>query len=600
MKKNGSNKYRAVAVIVLAFTFAFAQAAFCQSKEDYQESLFRFAPKDAAAAIQIKDISKSYDDLLASSFYQNITQTNFYTEWTLTENYAKMQQDKLNFQAQQGISIENFLLNMFGSEVLIIYRPVSGLPLREGSGALLARAIDAATLKNQVDLINEMERNDGKLISLTEESYEGVTIYKKIKFAKAPKSEGKTVDSMIEKTEYYALLGEIFAISNQANLLKEVIDIHASRTKEALIDSPNFMSTISKAPEESFAVLYLDMADIRDAIPEPGYQNPGVRLFAGGIRQRIEAIQQMAVSARIKEGLVIESFQKYDSGQLDPDLHKALISSRGPVRAIDYVTDDAVVFCSFKIDCESIWKYALKNMNEAQQLKAQNLLRVWNAMLQKPQGTDENPLTGLGPEVSLLISGKQEGSAVKPQGILFVEVKPDEIPRYQAVLNVLLTLAGNPLGENEPEIEFSTETYGNHTLSVIKPLKGNLAGKVTPAFCFSSGLLMVATSPDFLKSCLDAQHKPLQVFDTEEVAELKSPDNEEKSVVLINAGNLRRLAEAHKSKMIENSVKKGTPLEKAQKDIANLLDIIGLFDTCTMTNKVNVATAERAVHIKTR
>ena len=57
-------------------------------------------------------------------------------------------------------------------------------------------AIDAATLKNQMVLINEMERNDGKLISLTEEPFEGTTIYKKVKFVKAPKGQGTTIGEL--------------------------------------------------------------------------------------------------------------------------------------------------------------------------------------------------------------------------------------------------------------------------------------------------------------------------------------------------------------------------------------------------------------------
>jgi len=605
MEKKRLRRLSAAVMAVIALCVLLAGTAFAKDARKLERSLFRYAPADAVAAGEISNISKTYDDILASDFYRNITETDMYTQWTSTADYRKMINDKANFQTQQGFTIEEMLLDIFGEEVVVVVTAAPGGTPKEGSGVLLTKAVNESTLRSHIDLLNQMEEGDGKLVSLTEEDYDGITIYEKVKLAKPPKGKAASGEELVEKTEYYSIAGDVFLTGNDKSIIKKILDLHTGKTKESLINVPEFRQAYAGLPEDSRAFMYVDIKKLRDRIPsldDIGYKNPGAKFLIAGLIENLKATREVVVSVSAQNDLTIESLRRYDAAALDPYLQKAILSRKGPVKAIDYAPEDTVIFWSSKIDFENTWKYLQKNMNETQRMKADNLVLILNQLAHDPtvqSDSQGNALWRFGPEVSIIIATAPQGGA-KIAGAIFVDVDQNDASRYQSVLNTLLTLQSNPVNGTQPQIKFTTETYKDHTLNVITPLKGDMVNKLTPTYCLKDSTFMLATSKEFLVRCIDARGKPSTAFDSASVSELKSINNDRKTVILVNARNLGRLAQDNRQQLINDAVKKGKEPDTARKELDDLLEIIGLFDQAKLTTGVDASSAQRKVYIKTR
>ncbi len=180
-----------------------------------REELLRLVPDSVGFCFVVQDLRNYAANLQNSPFFEQLRQCSFAIKLRNSDKWKKLEQLDSEMKEKLGFDSKRLRDDIFGDAVVLAYRPGSpGQPQQE-QGVMLLRARNEKVLADLIERVNKVQKEEGDLKDLSERRHEGVVYYRRLEYDK---------QTECEKLTFYYVHGPILAMSQQEEMLREVIN----------------------------------------------------------------------------------------------------------------------------------------------------------------------------------------------------------------------------------------------------------------------------------------------------------------------------------------------------------------------------------------
>ena len=481
-----------IAIAVFAVLLVLVGAFFYYQAKTAKLAIEDVLPADAAVYARVSNLEKNLNELKQTKLWRNIK--NIDIEKVMKKSGASSDDVKQYREFTENMSsfVSGILLNkFFGQEVAVAVYPVKLNPdnfskafLEAASGIVVVTRISSDA--QFIELVTKVYQKLDKKIVVTSEKYEGkeITIIK--------------VNDNVNIA--YTKIKDLLVISLDKKTIFASLDTYAKR-KPSLGQDGSYLSTTAQLPKQpesityaNFKMLISGMQQLNELASanskEPNrYEIQGLEKFTG-----FEGIGIASVGGKIAKNKMVVTFNK---NLMDPTLAKTYSLKPVVNSSIHFIPkniigyqwtcfDPELYWESFKNDAPQTKSYAKGDMPP---VSSSEVIKGIESALGVSIEKDIVPV--LGNESGALLSDiNLNGPVPIPELVIFVKVKDKE-----AVKNIF----SKALQKNNIPVE--EEEYQGKK---IKYIPSPLGVSLQPAYCLVDDYLLISTSNNLIKACLDA------------------------------------------------------------------------------------------------
>lgn len=537
-------------------------------------------PGDAVIVVRVTALRDHWRQLVESPTWQKLEQAPIPD---VRNGIAQARQQIADFERQSGLKVEENLAALFGTDMLLAL-------FSDKTAVFLARTPDLEKLRQTVDTLHAIERNDGKLIRQGSERYAGVEIQSDI-------LSDRRKGELAEKRRHYAQVGDLLIVSEELPVVARVIDVLNGKAP-ALPAAPAFAEAAGSMRPEALLRLYVDtrrLGELQDleTVLNGSLRNAVVKLLARRVRQvlpatRYFAADLVAASGRVEARYVLA----YDEQKL-PESLRALQAAK-PDTALDIqrlVPPNAVAAYANRFNKAALWRYLVDSTREADPAAAERLTAQAALIGAAIGGMDfeKELLPQIGDQNALVVT---PGAAGAPPGVtLLIEMKDPA-----SIALALKTLAGTAAGINRnerekkglpPEILLARSRHRDVDLTTVELKDPKFGGQLNPTLCVCEKFLVISTAPEAARAILDAAAAPAEA----------GRAGAQLSAGRLDVVALRAILAQYRDFLVRQGVREGKPEMRARQDIDNAEFLFGLFRRVELSGRYVPGRIERSLRL---
>jgi hypothetical protein len=473
----------------LLLTFCFLLFTSHASASSPTGDLLRLVPQDMGFCLVVRDLRGHAERFLNSPFVEHFLQSPLGQSLRNAPEAQKLAQARAFLEGVLGVDWPRIRDEVLGDAVVAAYRP--GPPIgTEEAGLFLVRARNADLLAQLVQRLNDVQKESGDLKDLVVHNHRGASYSCRVE------SKGKT---------FYYLRGPVLAFSPQELAIQQVIEL--DQRAPSAETSPLQTSLAHLDTKQSLALLWINPRVFEPEIERSCKQAQGAE---AAVRTAIlsywKALEGIAVLVSVRESdLELKLTLRVREERLPTAARKLL--QRGSQRSELWqrFPEQALLTVAGRFDPTAWDEFVTSLLNEGDRQALQKAVdRGAGAALGRDVGRDVLPY--LGPDWGLCISlAPVAEQAWFPRITWALRVRQgDQQPSVDRILlnglNTLATLA---------VFAYNTSHDDRLTLKVtfdgaveVRHLIGEKAFPpgLQPAFAYKDGYLLVASSPEAIRS----------------------------------------------------------------------------------------------------
>jgi Protein of unknown function (DUF3352) len=548
---------------LLFFTFYFLLFTSRASAGTPTNDLLRLVPQDMGFSLVVQDLRGNAERFLGSPFVEHFVRSPLGQSLRNAPEAQKLAQARSFLEGVLGVDWPRIRDEILGDAIVAAYRP--GPPIgTEEAGLFLVRARSADLLAQLIQRLNDVQKESGDLKDLVACKHQGTSYFCRVE------SKGKT---------FYYLHGAVLAFSPQEPAIQQVIDLDL-RPPTAVM-SPLETALEREDAKELLALLWINPRVFEPEIERSCKQAQGAE---AAVRTAVlsywKALEGASLQVSFRESdLQLKLTFRIREERLPAAARKLVERGAQPSELWQRFPQQALLTVAGRFDPKAWDDFVTSLLNESDRQALHKAVdRGAGAALGKDVGRDVIPY--LGPDWGFCIAPAPAAEkAWFPQMTWALRVRQgDQQPSVDRVLlnglNTLATLA---------VFAYNTSHDDRLTLRVVfdgpvevRHLTGDKAFPpgLQPAFGYKDGYLLVASSPEAIRSFgKSASSLPV------------GTSSREVPLLRLSFAALRQFLKERQEALTPYLAEKGhlTPSEVSRR-IQKLIDGIGLFDRVDLTH----------------
>ncbi len=452
-----------------------------------RDEVLRLAPNDFAIVFVAQNLRDHVKDVSESPF----------AEWFLTSPLGKHLLNSNDFKklidsatpilGVLGLTPTDLLHDIIGDAVVFAYAPAPPNDPKGERSVILIRPRKPESLAKVIGTLNDLQTKSKELKSLVERKHEGAAYFER------QKPEGPS--------DFYCFRDGVFAFSQSEADIKAVIE----RDKAAEKNVPVLVERMTKLGVLDAAVVLLVNPRALDAELAAKVKNakPDEKAFLAKFEEVWAATDAAALYLSVGKDAELGMSLHFAPDKLPANAKTWLVGERTPSALWASVPDNALFAVAGRVKANGLIDVltALAPMEGKPSIR-ETLEQTLGPIV----GKDKLPLVldALGPDWALWVTPPAKG-ATAPVVVVAVKVQTDGPKGTEASKAMIQTLeygfqvarvAYN--AKHKDQIELKEEKDGD---AVIKTLTGDVFPVgLRPCFALKGGYLLIATSPDAIKS----------------------------------------------------------------------------------------------------
>jgi hypothetical protein len=473
--------------MLLALAFLMTSVAKSATPAD---ELLRYVPSDVGFCFIARDLRAHGEALADSPFVAELRKNRSGEALVRSEELARLTRLEEQVQKQLGLDWEKLRTDILGDGIVFAYRPGPPGKPDEEEGLILIRARGPKPIADLVNRINEIQKSSGEVKEVEARTHRGLSYFCRLERDKSP--------------SYYCLRGPVLLLSGNEAILLRALDLEQSTPAAA-----------EPAIAKQFRLLGADRAVL--AL----WLNP--RAF--------DAHVDAKAKAQAPEAPAMQIFERYwsalDGAAFYLDLAKDVSFSVAVRGRTDSLTPAAQRFFAEAARPSDLWQSfperamvaAAGRVNFAALVEIASefiptdgkpaLNEQLNRTLGPPLGKNivSDVLPCLGPDAGFcLYAPDAKDKKWCPKGFAAVRIAAGDsaAPVDQAVSAgiqtlAMLTVLGHNAKDPDHPLTLQTEIQDKRSVKYLTG-EGVFPPGLQPAFGLHSGYLVIATSPDVLRT----------------------------------------------------------------------------------------------------
>ena len=550
MKRNSTILALLLAAVVIAPPASAAVADLAES-----------TPADAIAFVRVKGLHAAWKRFVNSPAWRRIEQAPIPD---IADGIRKAREGIRQFELESGVNVEESLSAIFGTDILLALLP-------DKTALFLARTSDTAQLRLAVDTIVAIERDEGKIVSETNEYYAGVEIRSAV--MADPNAPGAA-----EKKRHHAIVDDLLIVSRDFDAIRRAIDVVKGKSA-ALASSAEYRQAQKHLRGAALVQVYVDtdrvaQAQDWDALLDGRLQNPLVRILVRRAKQ-ILPVTRYAVADLVAgaEHAEFRSTLIYDETRLPPSVKALLPAAGAPLDVMRLAPPSAVLAFGHQVNKAALWRYILESVRETHPGIADLIAARATQIGPMFGGMDFETelLAQIGDQTAVIVT---PAPADAPPGVSVVI----EMRNGLVIPMALRTMAGSAAviarieaqkAGTAPKVGMRRSTYKGVNLTTLELYEKELGGKLNPTMFVTDKFMVVSSTPETARTILNAG--------------MRAPAEPLGNATVIGKGyldvvGLREIVRQHKGFLVREGLKEGKTEDKARKDIEAIEFLLGFLD----------------------
>ena len=555
----------ALGVVLVCALSPFAAAG------EAQPAVLNLLPPQPLAIVRAIGLGTEWQLLKVSDFAEQFQQA------ATPEVAGQLQQIRnglAQLQMNMGVNAEELLSNVIGIDcVLAVYGP--------GDGVFIAENTVPALLRDAAEKILIFERAAGKVQAENAQTYKLVEICQTTYTQRNP--------DVPPKMRFHCIVGNTLVAGSNLDTIKLVVDRATAENPPAA--EGEAATAFAAMNQNAILQAYVDTDaisrkfDVQAAL-EGKIRHPLSRFFIAKLKEALPLVQYVACTVMPKEDgkLEFRSSAIFDE-QTWPESMKAMLPKTAGSPDILQLAPDSAAFCvGHQVNKAALWQYIIDTVSAINPRRAERMKNGANWVAGMIGGlSSDQLLASLGDQVGVFITSRDAPDAVPVVSLAF-EVR-DKDTEAQEILTAIRSLAGAVAGlaqmqaanTNTPaKAVLESNSYKDVPFTTLRLTEENFAGNLNVTLFVLDDHVIVSSNIDGAQAIVDrhaAGKKDLaKAFDLPNIAD-----------PLAFAGKFdARLANQtvfrHRTFLINDNVRKGKPREQAEKDIDNLIFLLGMID----------------------
>jgi hypothetical protein len=562
----------------LLFTFYFLLFSPLAQAGAPSADLLRLVPPDMGFCVLVQDLHGHAERFLASPFMEHFRQSRLGKTLLSAPEAAKLEQVRSFLETALGVDWPRVRDEILGDAIVVAYRP--GPPIgREEAGLFLVRARNVDLLNQLVQRLNDIQQDSGELKELVALKHQNVSYFCRVE------AKGKA---------FYYLNGAVLAFSHQETAIRQVIDLDRNATVAATVPLARELDILGA--NDALVALW-----INPRVFEPEIERSCKRVEGAeaAVRKAVlsywKALDAAALLVHLrKSDLELMLTFRISEARLPSAARKLM--ERGP-RASELwqcFPEGAILTVAGRFEPAAWNEFVTGLLNEDARLALRRAVdRGAGAALGKDVGREVLPY--IGPDWGFCVAAAPAAEkAWFPQVTWALRVRQgDQQPSVDRTLlnglNTLATLAVFAYNSSH-EDHLSLKVVFDGPVE-IRHLIGEKAFPpgLEPAFAYKNGYLLVASSPEAVRSFGKPGPAPAALDSAGETPLLR-----------LSFTALGQLLKDRQDVLTSYLAEKsGLPLEEMTRRINKLRDAIALFDHVALTHRSAADQHSLILHIRT-
>jgi hypothetical protein len=592
------------------------------------ETLLRLAPPDAAVVVTVEGLRDRAHAFAASRLAAELWKLPAVRAWLDSEKYRQFQRSRAHIEKLLGASLTDLRDELLGDAALLALwlPPGEHRDPSQAKGLLLFQARSHALLHRVIQVLNNIQRENGELAQVVDRQWAGVTYHGR-EFAPAA---GRP-------TEWYIAYPDgTFAFSNSETLIRSVIDrngrpvaTHEGRPagagelgsmRDAGLGELSKVKSVERLlPEPAFVRLFVNPRQIERLLPAspPPPSKPSDARVMDLLKRYLGAVDYAgAVLVWNERTIAVHTAETLDPSRLDPCLCHWAGDARRVDAALRHVPSTAWALAAGHCDVLALHEILFQIVPDQDHPKLANLETALTGLL-LGQDLRTRILPRLGPGVvAYLDSAPDSKSEATDSGhaparsgpfplVIVVELERElEVPgaREPASATTGVTVAAaldNALRTALALAAMDEKRAQGRSRITTRVVAGATVTTLDPAIPFAYAVdragsrLIMGTTAGAVARYLECSSDPkagdrfrlLQAAAFPDAKTFFCADLE--AITRLSAGDRERLA-------LTLAARQKKPLAEVERDLARALDLAGLFEAAFVTTRLDPkATAVR-------
>jgi len=553
-------------IIILALICALPLLA---AAGEVRPSVMNVLPPQPLAVVRAIGLGTEWQLLKESQFAEQFVDA---ATIDIAAGLQQMRNGLAQLQVNMGVNAEEMLANVIGTDcVLAIYGP--------GDGVFIAENPAPARLNDAAEKILTFERASGKIQAENAQTYKLVEVYQTTYTQRNPDKP--------PKMRFHCIVGNRLVAGSNLDTIERVIDRAAAENPPA-VDGELAAAFVAMG-DDAIIQSYIDTDaisqkfDVQAAL-QGKIRHPLSRFFIAKMKEGLPLLKYLAGTVTPKEDGTLEfrSSAFFDE-QTWPETMKAMLPKTiGAPDVLQLAPDTSALSIGHQIDKAALWQYVMDTTSAINPHRAERMKNGANWIAGMIGGlTSDQLLAKLGDQVGVFITSRDDPEAVPVLSLAF-EIKDAEAGE---VLTAIRTLAGAAAGFAQMEAAntntpakavLESSTHNGVAFTTLRLTEEKFAGNLNVTLFVLGNHVVVSTNIDGAKAIVDrhaAGKKDLaKAFNLPNVADPLGLAGK------FDARLANQIVFRHKTFLVNDAVRKGKPREQAEKDVDNLIFLLGLID----------------------
>jgi hypothetical protein len=451
-----------------------------------RDDLLALAPEDAGFCLIVNDLRGHTEKLRASNWVKSLAESPYAKELLQSPEARQLLAAKERLQKRLKISLDRLRDDILGDAVVFAYRLGPPDKPDQDQGLVLLWARDARLLTQVIEILNA----DLKEVQ--------TRVHKNLKYVRRVEARGND--------NYYYVDGSLLAFSTKEEVIRQVIDrilqqkARGNRTAGFLVEQLYRLGA-----DKALAVVLLNPRAFDEHVRKSltSSKDSAAFLYKSFFRYW-QALEVLALSVSIPDDFEIKLAVKANPEKLPEPLRRFLTEASRPSELWRYFPSNALVAMAGRIDAvalaDLLGDFLPAGMRQALAAKADQSLK---ASLDLDLTRDILP--NLGPDLGFCITSPADTKILTPHVTGALRVRPGtkekkvdrELFNGLNMAAVLISLSSS--GTKEGPVKLRTAKQDQVEIKYLENDKLFPAG-VKPAFALKEGYLLLATSPEAIRS----------------------------------------------------------------------------------------------------
>jgi hypothetical protein len=455
-----------------------------------RDEALRVAPPDAALVLVVQDTKTHLNDLAASPFVAWLPTSGLGKQLLPVVDVKTLKGSVAPLFAELGVTPDELLDDVIGDAVVFAFTPPPPDDPQGERAVLLVRPRKPETLAKLIDRVNAIQTKNGEVKEVVRRTHNGEAYYERQKPGAG------------ERSEFYCFRGGVFAFSSSEADIQAVID--RDRAAEPVGEkAPALTARLARlGVADSFAVLLVNPrsfdAEVKHRVETA---KPEERPVLERFQEVWGALDTAAVYLALGRDLELGVSVRFQPDRLPAATRTWLAGPRTPAGLWSAIPDDALFAVAGRFRAAELIETITTLLPEDGKAALKTAIEQY---LGPVVGRDKLPLVldSLGPDWGLWAVQPANGAGFLPSAVAAVQVS-GEGDAGRVLLDAVdygfrtIRVAYN--AAHADQIDLKETRDGDVVIRSLVNDKAFPPG-FRPSFALKGGYLLVATSPEAIKS----------------------------------------------------------------------------------------------------